>query len=564
MLAAAAAVARLSSGRVRTPEGLNRRTGKPEREGLFCARIFGPVDDLRCLCGKLVGPEFAGESCPKCGVLCGERRLRGERWGHIESPVGLVHPCLAPQIAAALRLSEKNLRAVLCCEAFLDEHGALVRDEEIADGRGPVTIERHLGDRAHELLIFRVPVMPPDWRGTRGDPQDEGYARLVNRCNRLARLGELNAPTILIDNEAYMTQLAFEGLLKAVRAELPTRGPVTIAPHTAERAALLQAVYDDPDDDAARRAYGESLQAAGDLRGDFILRQLASAARSRSPRIERDMLRRNLDRWLVPLQDAVEPRVEFRRGFLAECRTIKAGAIARVGDPAWATVEHLETDVVELITHPVMRSLRSLTVGWTTLRAVCESGALLPRVDTLLARIGRCPPPGAEAVMRGEALPSLRTLTLKVTSTRGGSDWTWFDGTELTHRLERFALHLPLEHLQGLSLQRWVDFLNGHPGIAGLTITIGIRMLQFELRRECGLPALRVLATRGWLERVMMGVGELAEGLGAALTAVDPCGLASVRIDSPGAWWGDELVALARTLRGHFGASALRATVHEE
>ncbi|HEY8377597.1 MAG TPA: hypothetical protein VIK91_13975, partial [Nannocystis sp.] len=92
MLAAAAAVGRLSSGQVRKPEGMNRRTGKPEREGLFCARIFGPVDDLRCLCGRLDGPEFAGESCPRCGVLCGERRLRGERWGHIESPIGLVHP----------------------------------------------------------------------------------------------------------------------------------------------------------------------------------------------------------------------------------------------------------------------------------------------------------------------------------------------------------------------------------------------------------------------------------------------------------------------------------------
>ena len=48
-----------------------------------------------------------------------------------------------------------------------------------------------------------------------------------------------------------------------------------------------------------------------------------------------------------------------------------------------------------------------------------------------------------------------------------------------------------------------------------------------------------------------------------ALTAIDPCGLASTQIDSPGAWWGDELTALARTLRGHFGAGALRVTVHE-
>ncbi|HEY8376461.1 MAG TPA: hypothetical protein VIK91_08230, partial [Nannocystis sp.] len=437
-----------------------------------------------------------------------------------------------------------------------------VHDEESADRRGPESIARHLGERANELLIFQVPVTPPDWRGTRGDPQDRAYAQLVQRCNRLARLRELDAPWIILDHEAYQTQVAFEGLLRAVRAELPARGPVVVAPHTAERAALLQAVYDDPDDDAARRAYGESLRAAGDLRGEFILRQLASAARSRSPRIERDMLRRNLDRWLEPLQDAVEPKVVFRRGFLAECKTIRAGAISRIGDPAWSTVEHLETDLAELITHPVMRSLRSLVVGWTTLRAVCESGAVLPRVDSLSVRIGRWPPPGAETVTRGEALPSLRRLTLKATSARSKTAWAWLDGTELAHRLERIELHLPIEHLEGLSLQRWVDFLQSHPAIGSVTITIGIRMLQFELRRDYGLPTLRVLVMPAWLERVTIGAAELAEALGSALTAVDPCGLASVRIDSRSGWWGDELAALARTLRGHFGAGALRATVH--
>jgi len=71
---AIAAIEALSSGRVRRPEG-NRRTGMPERDGPFCARILGPTEDLRCLCGGLVGPDHLGRSCDRCGVLCGERRL---------------------------------------------------------------------------------------------------------------------------------------------------------------------------------------------------------------------------------------------------------------------------------------------------------------------------------------------------------------------------------------------------------------------------------------------------------------------------------------------------------
>src|SRR5262245_11261547 len=88
---AAAALGELSSGRVQKPEGMNPRTGKPERDGLFCARIFGPVEDHRCYCGKLGTPASAGQICDKCGVLCAESRLRGERWGHVESPVTLLY-----------------------------------------------------------------------------------------------------------------------------------------------------------------------------------------------------------------------------------------------------------------------------------------------------------------------------------------------------------------------------------------------------------------------------------------------------------------------------------------
>lgn len=548
---ALARVAGASSGRVRSPETINRRTGKPERGGLFCARIFGPVDDLRCLCGKLQGPDSAGQTCDRCGVLCGERRLRDERWGHIESPVPLIHPVLVPQVAAALRCSVKDLRAVLHFDASLRDDGSVVR-VELPDARGPAAIARHLGARAAELTLTQIPVTPPGWRGTRRDPQDEAYARLINRTNRLHRLLELDAPQIILDNETLMTQQALERLHKAVRAELQARRPSSVAPSTPQAASLLHAVYDDPDDDLARQAYADHLHAAGDLRGEFITRQLAGARRSRPSRIEADLLRRNLDRWLAPLGDAVDPNlVVFRRGFLAVCRTT-AGAAARIGDPAWSTVEHLDTDLVDLITHPVMRGLRSLWLRYRTLQALCQRAAELPRIHTLTLQLPRCPPPAAGDVTRCTSLPGLRALTLISRSVRG-DDWTWLAGTPMAHPLERLALQLPLERLDALSLPWWVEFLRDHPALDELTITLGTRVLTLALRREDGLPALKASVSRSLLEHVMLGNAELAQSLARALTALDPYTLGPVHVHSAGSWFGDDLESLARTLRAHFG-----------
>src|SRR5260370_31616130 len=80
---AAGNVTSASSGRVATPEQVNARTSKPERGGLCCAVIFGPIEDHLCACGQLRDAEHAGQICDKCGVLCGDRRVREQRWGHI-------------------------------------------------------------------------------------------------------------------------------------------------------------------------------------------------------------------------------------------------------------------------------------------------------------------------------------------------------------------------------------------------------------------------------------------------------------------------------------------------
>jgi DNA-directed RNA polymerase subunit beta' len=88
-----------SYGEVKKPETINYRTFKPERDGLFCAKIFGPVKDYECLCGKYKRLKHRGVICEKCGVEVTLSKVRRERMGHIElaSP-GRAH--LVPEVAA--------------------------------------------------------------------------------------------------------------------------------------------------------------------------------------------------------------------------------------------------------------------------------------------------------------------------------------------------------------------------------------------------------------------------------------------------------------------------------
>lgn len=552
ILAASAALPELSSGRVRNPETINRRTGKPERDGIFCARIFGPVEDLRCLCGKLEGAACEGQVCDRCGVLCGASSARAERWGHVESPGPLVHPRLVPKLVAALGLPSKEVLAVVRFEASLRADGRVVR-EEVEGGRGADALARALGPEADRLLLHLVPVTPPAWRGTRRDPQDEALAGLVNRTNRHRRLLELDAPQIILDNELRMAQDALDRVHAAIRAELQARRPVVVAPRSRAADALLQAVYDAPDDDAPRRAYAEHLRDAGDLRGDFILRQLASAraSASRTPKVEADMLRRNLERWLGSLADAVELGVSFRRGFPASCTTLPAAA-EKLDDPAWATVEHLRSDLVELITGPHLLALRALTLSCRTLQALCARGATLPRVVELTADVPRCPPPGIERLTSGELFPELHTLTLRTRSAAVEDDSAWLDGAPLSAQLKRLTLVLPCDRTDSLGLPGWASFVQHHERVA-VVLDVGPRILRVELGSEAGLPAITVSVTRAWIERALIGGAEVAAALGASMTALDPYSLASLRIRSPSAWWGEDLEALARTLREHFG-----------
>ena len=552
--AAAAAIERLSCGQVRNSETINRRTGKPERDGLHCARIFGPTEDLRCLCGKFAGAASAGQVCDRCGVLCGERRLRDERWGHVESPVPLLHPALARRVAAMLGCEVRGLQRVIRQEANLGADGRVVAYDDAVRARGAFHVAAQLGAEAATWMPTRVPVAPPTWRATRRDPLDGAYAGLIHRCNRLRRLMELNAPEIITDNEARMVQESLDRLLAAARAELRARGPVVRAPATARAATLLEAVYDEPLSDAPRLAYAEFLREHGDLRGEFIALQLDRADRSQMSRRERDMLRRNYAAWIGTLAEAVDPGVVFRRGFPAACRTIAAGARARLGDPAWATIEHLETDIAALVMAPELRALESLTAPLRAVREVCEGGAVLPRVHSLQLRMQRFSPEQVEAVTRGEALPGLRTLTIVDASNRG-AELGWLDGTPLARGLERLTLELPLESLDSLSLRGWLQFRARHPGIVRMRLVFGRQLLRGERRVGGAVPALQVATSRGLIERIALGAGEIAESLERILTAIEPYELPLVQIESPGSWFGEELERLAQRLRAHFGPS---------
>jgi len=112
-----------SFGEIKKPETINYRTFKPEKDGLFCARIFGPIKDYECLCGKYKRMKFRGIICEKCGVEITKSNVRRDRMGHIElaSPVAHIWflKSLPSRIAAAVDMKLKDVEKVLYFESFL-------------------------------------------------------------------------------------------------------------------------------------------------------------------------------------------------------------------------------------------------------------------------------------------------------------------------------------------------------------------------------------------------------------------------------------------------------------
>ncbi len=131
-----------SFGEVKKPETINYRTFKPERDGLFCAKIFGPISDFECLCGKYKRLKHRGVVCEKCGVEVTLAKVRRERMGHIElaSPVAHIWflKSLPSRIGLLLDMTLRDIERVLYFESFVVvdpgmtplERGQLLTDEQ--------------------------------------------------------------------------------------------------------------------------------------------------------------------------------------------------------------------------------------------------------------------------------------------------------------------------------------------------------------------------------------------------------------------------------------------------
>src|SRR5918911_2061567 len=112
-----------SHGEVKKPETINYRTFKPERDGLFCAKIFGPTKDYECNCGKYKRMRHRGVVCEKCGVEVIQSKVRRERMGHIDLAAPVAHiwflKSLPSRIGTLLDMTLKDLEKVLYFENYV-------------------------------------------------------------------------------------------------------------------------------------------------------------------------------------------------------------------------------------------------------------------------------------------------------------------------------------------------------------------------------------------------------------------------------------------------------------
>ena len=285
-----------SYGEVKKPETINYRTLKPERDGLFCEKIFGPTKDYECACGKYKRLRYKDIVCDRCGVEVTKSKVRRERMGHIElatpvshiwffkgvpSRMGLVldmsprdleevlyfvsyvviNPGAAP-LEKKQTLSDKEYRAYyekygntfevgMGAEAILkllkeiDVKAEIAKIEEELEGASEQKRTRLLkrldildsfdksGNKPEWMILTALPVIPPELRpmiqldGGRFATSDlnDLYRRVINRNNRLKKLLELNAPSIIVQNEKRMLQEAVDALFDNGRRGRNVTGP---------------------------------------------------------------------------------------------------------------------------------------------------------------------------------------------------------------------------------------------------------------------------------------------------------------------------------------------------
>jgi DNA-directed RNA polymerase subunit beta' len=285
-----------SFGEVKKPETINYRTLKPEKDGLFCERIFGPTKDWECHCGKYKRVRYKGVVCDRCGVEVTRAKVRRERMGHIElaapvshiwyfkgipSRMGLVldmSPRALEEVIyfasyvvtdnADTPLEKKQLLSEKEYRSFRDKYGnkfqasmgaeaikKLLQDidlqkevnnlkEELKTAQGQrrtraikrlevLEAFRNSGNEPSWMILDVLPVIPPELRpmvqldGGRFATSDlnDLYRRVINRNNRLKRLLDLGAPSIIVQNEKRMLQEAVDALIDNGRRGRPVTGP---------------------------------------------------------------------------------------------------------------------------------------------------------------------------------------------------------------------------------------------------------------------------------------------------------------------------------------------------
>ena len=160
-----------SYGEVKKPETINYRTFKPEKDGLFCARIFGPVKDYECLCGKYKRMKYRGIVCEKCGVEVTLSKVRRERMGHIELAAPVAHiwflKSLPSRISTLTDIPEKSLERVLYFESYIViepgstplEFNELLNEEqyqEAIDKYGEASFKAGIGAEALREILANI------------------------------------------------------------------------------------------------------------------------------------------------------------------------------------------------------------------------------------------------------------------------------------------------------------------------------------------------------------------------------------------------------------------------
>ncbi|HEX5238764.1 MAG TPA: DNA-directed RNA polymerase subunit beta' [Sphingomicrobium sp.] len=158
-----------SFGEIKKPETINYRTFKPERDGLFCARIFGPIKDYECLCGKYKRMKYKGIVCEKCGVEVTVSKVRRERMGHIELAAPVAHiwflKSLPSRIGLLLDMQLKQLERILYFESYvviepgltpLEKYQLLTEDELLAaqDEYGEDAFSAGIGAEAVKQMLI--------------------------------------------------------------------------------------------------------------------------------------------------------------------------------------------------------------------------------------------------------------------------------------------------------------------------------------------------------------------------------------------------------------------------